>query len=202
MSIRSIQALFSRALVTRRIRKLASRADSASAPYRASLCARAGDLARDAGLRDEALQWYGEAIDGYLMSGRGRAAELVCERVLAAYPEVVRARYTLALIAIGHGDTALATLRVRDYTQAMRRGREEEQKVAVTALLELATVTPDPAIRGEIARGLELVGEREVAVRVREGRAAPAEITSWSRSVLTALRYPGEGDVDLVLDES
>jgi len=35
---------------------------------------------------------------------------------------------------------------------------------------------------------------------VREGRAAPADSTSWSRSVLTALRHPGEGDVDLVRD--
>lgn len=194
MAIRLVPAFLTRTLLTRRIRRLATKAQNASPRYRASFCARAGDQARDSGLRQDALCWYGEAIDGYLQAGRGRAAELVCERLLEAYPEVVRARYTLALIAIGHGETGLATLRVRHYMEAMLDRQTED--VMVPALLQMASVTSEPSIRSEIALSLERAEERELVVRVREGRAAPADSTSWSRSVLAALRHPAEVDVE------
>lgn len=193
-----LPAFLSRMRAERRIRKLASKAEGASARYRASLCARAGDMARDVGLRDQALRWYGEAIDGYLTAGRGRAAELVCERLLAAYPDVVRARYTLALIAIGHADSGLAAVRVRDYMEAMRLRQTPD--IVVPALLQLASLSPESPIRHEIARALELAEEGELAMRVRAGKAASADITSWSLSVLAALRHPDQVDVDLLLE--
>lgn len=181
--------------MSRRVQQLAEKAATASPRYQASLYARAGDLARERGEagRAEALRWYGKSIDAYLEAGRGRAAELICERVLAAYPEVVRARSTLALIAIGHGDPARSRVRILDYVSAV--AREQSRESAIAALLQMASVTDQPEPRRVIGRGLEELGEPDLARRVVEQRAATASGTSWSRAVSAALRRPEEVDV-------
>lgn len=187
---------------SRRIEQLTEKAITASPRYRGSLYARAGDVARDRGEkgRSEALRWYGKSVDAYLEAGRGRAAEVICERILAQYPEVLRARCTLALIAVGHGDTAVACRRIADYVAAVRR--EKSRDAAVAALLQMASVTNQAEPRLEIARGLEKLAEPELARRLIEGRAAVATGTSWSRALAAALRRPDEVDVEALTQDA
>lgn len=195
---RRIRTFIARRFVARRIRTIALKAEAASSRYRGSLCARAGDLARDAGLRQEALNWYGQAIDAYLTAGRGRAAELICERVLAAYPEVIRARYTMTLIAIGQHRLELARDRFREYWEVV--SREQPTDVAVAALLQMASVTSDPELRGDIHERLVQAGRSDLARMVGAGDATdeggrPVGLSSWSRAVAAALRRPDEIEV-------
>lgn len=200
--VRWLQRLAHGGRPDRRIEDLTAKAATSSPRYRASLYARAGDMARELGDegRADALRWYGKSVDGYLEAGRGRAAEVICERIVAAYPDVVRARCTLALIAVGHGDTALARTRIADYVAAV--AREHSRDAAVAALLQMAAVTDAPEPRLEIARGLEKLEEPELARRLIEGRAAVASGTSWSRAVAAALRRPDEVDVEALTQES
>lgn len=186
---------------SRRIRQLAEKAAAASPRYRGSLYARAGDMTRALGdpARADALKLYGKSIDAYLEAGRGRAAELICERVIEAYPDVVRTRCTLALIALGQRDMERARRRISDYTA--RVVREESREPAIATLLQMASVTDEPEARLEIARGLEAIERSELAERVLDHRAAFASGTSWSRAVSAALRRPDEVDVQGLSEE-
>lgn len=179
----------------RRIQQLTEKAAAASPRYRGSLYARAGDMTRELGeaTRADALRLYGKSIDAYLEAGRGRAAELICERVIEAYPDVVRTRCTLALIAIGQRDMERARRRISDYVA--RVVPEESREPAIATLLQMASVTDEPEARQEIARGLETIERPELAERVLDQRAAFASGTSWSRAVSAALRRPDEVDV-------
>lgn len=170
------------------------KAERSSQQYRAYQLARAGDLARDAALQEEALRLYGSAIDAYLEAGRGRAAEVICRRLLAAYPHVVRARCTLALIAVGKGDVQAARARIEDYVAAVIR--EQTADMAVPALVQMASATVDERVRAAIADSLTRLGHADLGERVRRGKAGAADTTSWSRSVTGAIRHPREIDVE------
>lgn len=186
--------LFGRPSLRDRIRIMREQAERSSHQYRAYQFARAGDLARDGGFQEEALRLYGNAIDGYLEAGRGRAAELICLRLLEAYPHVVRARCTLALIAVGHGDVQAARARIEDYVTAVVR--EQTADMAVPALLQMASATADDLVRAAIASALTRLGHADLGERVVKGKAGAADTTSWSRSVAGAIRHPREIDVE------
>lgn len=192
--IRWVRRIWTRATLARRLQWLRARADAASPLYRASYCARAGDLARNADRREESQRLYGEAIDAYLQAGRGRPAELICERMLEAYPEVVRARCTLSLIAIGHEEVDAARERIEDYLAAVERHQKVE--MAVPSLLQMASATAHEDIRRQISDSLSRLGRPQLGQGVRDQSAAQAEGTSWSRSVAAAIRHPLEVDID------
>lgn len=189
-----VNRLFRRPSLRDRIGIMKEKAERSSHQYRAYQFARAGDLARDAAFQEEAVRLYGNAIDAYLEAGRGRAAELICQRMLEAYPNVVRARYTLALIAVGQGDVQAARARIEDYVTAVIRERTAD--MAVPALLQMASATADEQVRAAIADSLTRLGHTELGKRVVTGKAAAADTTSWSRSVAGAVRHPREIDVE------
>ena len=128
----------SRRMARRRKQELAelcARAETASSSYRPHHHLQAAKLATALGLRDQALSLFGRAIDGYLETGRGRAAEIACQDVLANYPDVVRARRTLALVALGRGEAERARGLVRDYAQAARQFGHPELTAVVLTLM-------------------------------------------------------------------
>lgn len=184
---------------SRQIAALERRAAAASPQYQGSLYARAAEAARRAGDVDEALRLYGRAINAYLQAGRGRPAELICEKAVKLYPPVVRARYTLALIALGHGDREAALRRVREY--AMAALAIDRPQMTVPGLLQLAALAPDTELRRTIAGALRQVEQGVLADRVERGSAAPFEGLSWSRAVAAALKRPDEVDVTVLLRE-
>ncbi|HUG38854.1 MAG TPA: hypothetical protein VMM12_00125 [Longimicrobiales bacterium] len=164
--------------------------DAAMGP---SSLVRAGDIAREAGQRQEALGLWGRAIDAYLQRGLHHQAETVCRRVIGMEPNVIRTRFTLAAIAVGRRRVREGRERVADYLAAAARA--EATAMAVPSLLELASATADPAMRRILADALRQAGREDLGDRVDRGTAAVARRTSWRRAVGAALKRPGDVDV-------
>jgi tetratricopeptide (TPR) repeat protein len=181
----SVLDLLRRLLPSRGSSRSAADLDSGTPRARAAAHARAGDVARDAGERERALELYGRAVDLYLTTGQGRAAEVICRRLIQMDPDVVRARYTLAAISLGRGDLAEAEERLREYAVAARDAGKLEY--AVPALVRLAGATDHPALRGYVAAALRTAGREDLADRVQSGDAAPPPNgTHWSLAIAAA----------------
>ena len=78
----------------------------------------AGDLCFDAGARERSLSYYGRAIDIYIATQQLEAAANMCRKIVRLTPEVVRARCTLAWVALGRGLIQEARLRIAEYAEA------------------------------------------------------------------------------------
>jgi tetratricopeptide (TPR) repeat protein len=122
-----------------------------------------GDLCFDAGERDQCLEYYGTAIDHYITGQRFDSAAAVCRKVVRIAPHVVRARCTLAWIAIGKGLFSEAQREVTEYaTAAERAGREE---LAREHLRRMAQGS-DSELRQALAETLLNLGDDEGADRL------------------------------------
>lgn len=126
----------------------------------------AGDIAFDAGHRELALGFYGASIDVYMKAAMYDPALLICRKIVQLTPEVVRARCTLAWLAVARGLFQEARERVADYGHAAARaghGRlarghlrmmaevaqsEEVLEAVAEALLELGDVEGADAVYG------------------------------------------------------
>ena len=85
----------------------------------------AGDLLLAAGDISAAVEFYGRAVDALVEADRHEAGMALCKKIIRTVPRVVRARCTLAWLAIGAGFTAEAAARVGDYVNAAEHaGRE------------------------------------------------------------------------------
>ena len=80
------------------------------------LLKQAGDLCASMGERRRALGWYGRAVNLHLELGEAPRAAALCHTILTLQPEAVRARCTLAWLAL---DSVLG----RDRTATVRSGR-------------------------------------------------------------------------------
>lgn len=129
----------------RHLQDLRERAAQASPSFRPQYNLKASRLAKSLGFDSEALSLYGQAIDGYLEAGRGRAAEVVCREVVETYPHVIRARRTLALIAVGRGDPGVAVSVIREYAAAAKQFGEE--RLTRNSLLAIGLITEPGPIR-------------------------------------------------------
>jgi hypothetical protein len=85
----------------------------------------AGDLLLRAGDPLGALELYGQAVDSLVEADRFEAAMGLCNKIIRTVPHVVRARCTLAWLAVGAGFTGELPTRVADYVSAAEKtGRE------------------------------------------------------------------------------
>ncbi|MGH7445919.1 MAG: hypothetical protein ACRELT_00065 [Longimicrobiales bacterium] len=85
----------------------------------------AGDLLLRSGDAAAALALYGQAVDSLVEADRFEAAMGLCNKIIRTVPHVVRARCTLAWLAIGAGFTGELPTRVGDYISAAEAcGRE------------------------------------------------------------------------------
>lgn len=89
-----------------------------NAEERARIYNLAGDLCFDAGLKERTLSFYGRAIDVHVAAEQLDAAVAVCRKIVRLTPEVVRARCTLAWMALGRGLIQEARDRIGDYARA------------------------------------------------------------------------------------
>jgi hypothetical protein len=122
-----------------------------------------GDLCFDAGDRDGALTNYGMAVDHYLTGQRFDSAAAVCRKIVRISPDVVRARCTLAWIAIGKGLFQEAQREVAEYaTAAERAGRES---LAWEHLRRMGEAS-DVELREALAETLLNLGDDEGADRL------------------------------------
>lgn len=154
-----------------RLAELERQSEEASLAYRSQYLNRAGDICMQAGERKRALRYWGQAIDAYLNVARPEAAAALCRKVIRQAPEVVRARRTLALLAIGQGHLSDAIEQVEGYVRAAEEvGRRE---LCVKQLRLMGEATWSTRFRRRIAELLQELGDAKGAAYV--ARALPAE---------------------------
>lgn len=195
--IDSLRSRFRELDVLRQLRELESHARDASVAFRPHYLVRAAQLAAATNRKEQALTLYGRAIDGYLEAGRARAAEALCRKVLSEYPEVVRARRTLALLALGRGDYEDAHRLIQEYAGAARKLGDP---TALTGSLRLMAriVGAGPVLHraavelraGGDSEGAEMV--MDAAAGAREDLAAGTASGEWSEALRAALLAPSE----------
>lgn len=109
-----------------RLRQLETQAFETNEDGTDAICFnQAGDLCVAAHRPIDALQYYGKSIDSYVRVDRFDAATGVCKKVIRLSPLVVRARCTLAWLALGKGIASEAQEFIEHYlVAAARAGRE------------------------------------------------------------------------------
>jgi tetratricopeptide (TPR) repeat protein len=184
----------------RELASLEEQTRTASPGYETQFLNRAGNLCVEAGMPQRALSYFCRAIDAYLESGRFSAAEVLCRKVLRIAPEAVRARCTLAWLAIGKGIRAETEEEVSDYVRAALRAGKEG--LAARQLVMMAEAAPRIELREQLAEHLLDIGAEEDADRVlgavfaeRNGLRPPPpqdEGKLWAKLLRAALMGPQE----------
>lgn len=195
--IHSLRARARELDVLRQLRDLESRARSASVAFRPHYLVRAAQLAAATNRTDQALTLYGRAIDGYLEAGRARAAEALCRKILSEYPQVVRARRTLALLSLGRGDHEEADRLIREYAEAARK--HGDAAALGGSLRMMARIAGAGPVLRRAASELRASGDAEgadivldAAVEAPEDLAAGEPSGEWSDALRAALLAPSE----------
>ncbi len=141
------------------------RAERALLPdERARILNLAGDLCFDAGARERALTYYDVAINTYLSVGLYAAAVAVCQKIVRLTPEVIRARCTLAWLAIARGMLSEARDRIHEYADAATR--LHDSRLAWGHLRMMAEVCESQEVLQSVADALLQLGDVRGADRV------------------------------------
>lgn len=145
------------AALGRQIVTLERRIPSVSGSSLAELFEELGDLCLDAGQQKRALEYFGRGIDAHLDVDHPGAAAVLCRKVIALVPSVVRTRCTLAFLSLEQGRVADAEREIADYLQSARAAGMAE--LAAVQLRLMANVTDDHEIRRVLARHLAELGD-------------------------------------------
>ena len=135
----------------------------------------AGDLCFDAGLRERALSYYGRGIDVFLAAAQVDAAVAVCRKIVRLTPEVVRARCTLAWMALGRGLIREARQRIADYAAAASSAGQEQK--AARHLRLMTDVSANVELLESLADGLKQLGDTDGAAHAFDAAMSPREFT-------------------------
>src|SRR5688500_15392706 len=147
------------------LRSMESRAKAAEYPdQQARILNLAGDLCFDAGERERALGYYGRAIDLHIEHEQFPAAVAILQKIVRLTPEVVRARCTLAWMAIARGLVEEAQARIADYKKSAEQ--HGQSRLARAHLMMMAEVTDDRDLMLTIAEALIELGDAENADRI------------------------------------
>jgi tetratricopeptide (TPR) repeat protein len=133
---------------------------------RARILNLAGDLCFDAGDRERALIYYDQAIDIYLALGMYASVAAVCKKLVRLSPNIVRARCTLAWVAIARGQAREARERIADYASAAVP--QKDQRLARGHLRMMAEVADLPEVLQAVADALSMLGDARGAERAHE----------------------------------
>jgi hypothetical protein len=182
----------------REILMLEQKAAETADPARAAPCYNAaGDLSQLGGDHVRAVRYFGLSIDRYLEAGLYSAANVVTRKLLELAPDTVRARCTLAWLAIGRGLLAASERELSDYVAAARKAGQEQ--LAIRHLRMMGEVVTDPDLRYFLAdRLLELrdeLGARAVAGLADEAAPPQQARTAedrWERVLRAALAAPDD----------
>jgi hypothetical protein len=145
------------------------RAEQESWSQRGSLFKRAGDLCAEfkKGREKLAVSYYGKAIDAYIRAGMNEAAGVLCRKMIRFSPEVVRAHFTLAALALIDKRVGDAAGEITAYMYAA--GRTRTQRLAVPRLRFMARATEEPLLRSVIQDALTYLGDKQGAEEVQNG---------------------------------
>ncbi len=147
------------------LRSMESRAKAAEYPdQKARILNLAGDLCFDAGEREQALGFYGRSIDLHIAHKQYNAAVAILQKIVRLTPEVVRARCTLAWMAVARGMIEEAQERIAEYRNAAES--KGQTRMARAHLLMMAEVIENKDLLLTIAESLIELGDAENADRV------------------------------------
>jgi hypothetical protein len=121
----------------------------------------AGDLLLSTGDMAAALDLYGRAVDNMIEADRYEAAMGLCRKIIRTVPEVVRARCTLAWLAMGAGFTAELDARLIDYVLAAERAGREA--LARREVLRMSSRVELQDVRIMLGEYLLFLGDAEAA---------------------------------------
>ena len=159
------KSAISQASLNAMLRSMEARAKQAEYPdQKARILNLAGDLCFDAGERERSLGYYGRAIDIHVTHQEYAAAVAICQKIVRLTPEVVRARCTLAWMAIARGLINEAQGRISDYKEAAETAGQS--RIARAHLLMMAEVIENRDLLVTIAEALIELGDAENADRV------------------------------------
>jgi len=136
------------------------------AEERGRILSLAGDLCFDAGQRQRALHYFDRAIDTFLSAGQYGAGVAICQKVVRLTPAVIRARCTLAWMAIARGMLAEASDRIREYAEAATH--LEDARLAWGHLRMMAEVCEDQSVQETLAEALTRLGDDRGAELVHD----------------------------------
>lgn len=165
----------------RRLDSLRSRIRDSTAAPDPTLYHQLGDVYGDMGDTAQALEAYGQAIDGFLASGRVQVAMAICTKVIRRFPKVTRTHFTVACISLYVGRLQDALNAFDDYVKAALASKSTE--IAIPRMRSLASLMVDPSLRMELGNRLARLGDDE-ADKVRRGPppAAATTLTQQQRS--------------------
>jgi tetratricopeptide (TPR) repeat protein len=144
--------------------RMERRADTSLFPTeRARILNLAGDLCFDANQRERALIYYDQAIDIYLALGMYASVAAVCQKLVRLSPNVVRARCTLAWMAIARGQAREARERIADYASAAMP--QTDHSLARGHLRMMAEVADSADVLQSVGDALSLLGDPRGAER-------------------------------------
>jgi tetratricopeptide (TPR) repeat protein len=163
-----------------RLKLLEREADQARLGFRGTPLNRAGDLCMQAKQNDQALSYYGRAIDAYLQDGHPELARGVAQKLIRVHPGAVRTYCTLTWLDLGLGYLADARTHVGGYVAAARRAGREE--LAIQQIREMSRTVTDQGFRIAAATALEDLGDHSGARELKDAMPeqpmlAPDEVT-------------------------
>jgi hypothetical protein len=146
----------------------------AASPPRAQslLLKQAGDLCASVGERRRALGWYGRAVNLHLELGEAPRASALCHMILTIQPEAVRARCTLAWLALAGGRTMETRELVEQYATAARGAGQNA--MAAQQLAWMHEATGDVLLRRDLVRAVRSLGDEDRALALSATRPLPA----------------------------
>jgi hypothetical protein len=147
---------------------------------RARLWHRIASSETEQGMHADAKHHFGRALDCYLEAGCFEAAAALCRRFIRLYPEVVRARCTLAFLSNGQHNLGDAAEEIIGYALAAKRMATAEH--AVTRLRLMADATEDRSIQRCIANALRELGDEEGCRDVQHRSTQPTPQTELDRN--------------------
>lgn len=154
------------------------------------LLKQAGDLCASVGERRRALGWYGRAVNIHLELGEAPRAAALCHTILTIQPEAVRARCTLAWLALAGGRSMETRKMVDEYAAAARAAGQNA--MAAQQLAWMYDAADDTLLRRDIVRAVRSLDEaRATALSAQRPRNEPLDHDAlWSRVLHGTLAPP------------
>ena len=155
------------------------------------LLKQAGDLCASVGERRRALAWYGRAVNLHLELGEPPRAAALCHTILSIQPEAVRARCTLAWLALAGGRAMETREMVGEYASAARAAGQNA--MAVQQLAWMFDAAADEFLRHDIVRAIRSLGDdtRAAVLATEPPSRAPLDHDElWSRVLRGTLAPP------------
>lgn len=145
---------------------LEAEAETAAFGFKGTPLNKAGDLARRAGDDEQALHYYGLAIDAFLEAEQREAARGVANKIIRVHPGAVRTLCTLTWLDLAARHMATALMHLRDYVAGAKKVGQES--LAAEQVMRMARISAEVEFLNAAADALDQLDMGDEAREVRE----------------------------------